>query len=169
MYYQLRLDFKEALFGVEKTVNIESGSVKIKIPQGARDGMEMRCTGKGMPGPENAPSGDLFITFRVSYPDEFKVVGNDIYSIIEIGFDEAALGTIVSVPTIDLSKTNGVSTTKLKIPSGTQYGTRFSIKGKGMPRVGTATQGNVIVQVLITIPKRLSKKQKKILQDYQNA
>src|SRR4030042_248142 len=66
LYYEMNITFKEALFGVEKSVKIESGNVTIKIPVGIRSGMEIKFVGKGMPGPNGAPNGDLFIT--VKYP-----------------------------------------------------------------------------------------------------
>jgi len=79
---------------------------------------------------------------------------------------EAALGTVVEVPVIDLQSENGLGKTKLKIPGGTQYGSRFLIKGRGMPKLHGRGQGNVIVQILIKIPQRLNKKQRELLENF---
>jgi len=166
--YEMHIDFKEAVFGLEKEINIDSGKVKIKIPAGIRDGSEIRFAGKGMPGPNNLPNGDLFITVRYRSPSEFEVHGENILITKEIDFVLATLGGELEISTIDLSSKTGIGKTKLKIPAGTQYGTRFLVRSKGMPRVQSTGQGDAIVQVIITIPKSLNRKQKKLLEDYQN-
>jgi len=166
LYYEIRLDFKDILFGVEKEINIESGKVKVKIPAGMRDGMEIKFAGKGMPGPNGAPNGDLYLTVRVRDIPDFVIIGDDILVNREINMIEAALGTVVEVPVIDLQSENGLGKTKLKIPGGTQYGSRFLIKGRGMPKLHDRGQGNVIVQILIKIPQRLNKKQRELLENF---
>jgi len=166
LYYEMHLDFKDAIFGVEKEVGVESGRVKVKIPAGMRDGMEIKFVGKGMPGPEGAPSGDLFLTLRLRNVPDFVIMGDDIIVSVEIGMVEAALGCVVDVPVVDLGKNDGVGKAKLKVPGGTQYGSRFLIRGRGMPKLHGRGQGNVIVQVLVKIPQRLSKKQRDLLEKY---
>jgi len=165
LYYQLNIEFKEAVFGVEKEVSVESGRVKIKIPTGARDGLELKFAGKGMPGPSGTPAGDLFITLKVAYPKGFKVVGDDLYVISEIDIVTAALGGVVDIPVVDLGSTDALGKAKLKIPAGTQYGARLLIRGRGMPRLHGRGQGDVMVQVAVVVPKKLSKKQKDLLEE----
>lgn len=167
--YEMAVDFKDALFGVEKEINVESGKVLIKIPAGVRDGTELRFAGKGMPGESGTQSGDLFLTLRVRYPSEFKVINETLVVTTEINFVEATLGGETEIPVIDLSKSNGIGHVKLKIPAGTQYGSRFVVRGKGMPKINRKGQGDVVVQVLVKTPNKLSREQKDLLEKYLRA
>ena len=153
----------------EKEINVESGKVTIKIPQGVQDGTELRFSGKGMPGPNNLPAGDLFITLRVSTPKIFQRFGDDLGVALELDFFKVVLGDVVNVPVVDLKSTDGLGTAQLKIPAGTQYGTQFRIRGKGMPRLRGNGQGDVIAQIYIKIPNKITKKQKELLEEYKNA
>lgn len=168
LYYELHIDFADAVKGTEKEINIESGKVKIKIPQGVHDGTEMRFSGKGMPGPNNLPSGDLYITFRLSTPKIFKRSGEDLVYIANIDFAQAALGDTLEVPIVDSSSKDALGTTKLKIPAGTQPNAQFLIRGKGMPRLQGSGNANIYVIVNIEIPKKLSRKQKDLLEEYRS-
>jgi molecular chaperone DnaJ len=168
LYYEMHLEFKDIIFGIERDISVESGRVKVKIPAGMRDGMEIKFTGKGMPGPDNAPNGDLFLTIRVRNISDFIIVGDDLLVTKEINMIDAALGTIIEIPVVDLQDKNGIGKTKLRIPSGTQYGSRFLIRSKGMPRLHGRGQGSVVVQVLVKIPQRLSKKQRDTLEKFNN-
>ncbi|GIW69473.1 MAG: molecular chaperone DnaJ [Patescibacteria group bacterium] len=166
LYYQMDITFREAVFGVEKDINIESGRVRIKIPAGARDGLELKFAGKGMPGPGGAPAGDLFLTLRVSYPQEFRVSGDDVLVLADVDIVTAALGGVIEVPVVDLSRPDAIGKAKLRIPAGTQHGTRFAVRGKGMPRLHGRGQGDVLVQVNVVVPRRLNKKQKDLLEAF---
>lgn len=168
LYYEMRIDFGDAVRGVEREINIESGKLKVKVPQGVRNGTEMKFTGKGMPGPNGAPPGDLYITFHVQTPKEFRRVGDNLGTTMEIDFIQAVLGDAVEVPVVDPDKKSGIGKAKLKIPQGTQPGTQFRLRGKGMPRLGRDGRGDVIVEVNVKIPQRLSRKQRKILEDYRD-
>lgn len=167
LFYELHIDFSDAVKGIEKEINVESGKIKIKIPQGARNGTEIRYPGKGMPGPEGLPSGDLYISVRVKTPREFRRIGDNLAVSVEIDFVQATLGDEIEVPVISPSSKSGVSKAKIKIPQGTQPGTNIRLRGKGMPRLRGNGRGDVIVQVFVKIPQRLSRKQRKILEDYQ--
>ena len=169
LYYEMHINFADAVHGAEKEINVESGKIKVKIPQGVQNGTEMRFAGKGMPGPKGVPSGDLFISFRVATQEEFRRVGANLAIAVEIDFAQAALGDTVEVPVVDLNKSSGVGKAKLKIPSGTQPGTQIRLRGKGMPRINSSGRGDIIAQVFVKIPKRLSRKQRKILEEYQKA
>lgn len=166
LYYEMHLDFKDVIFGVEREINVESGRVKIKIPAGMRDGMEIKFLGKGMPGPDNAPSGDLFLTIRIRDIPDFIIVGDDILVTKEISMVDAALGAVIELPVVDLLDKSGIGRAKLKLPGGTQYGSRFLMRNKGMPKLHGRGQGNVVVQVLVKVPQRLSKKQRDLLEKY---
>lgn len=166
LYYEMHIDFRDAVFGVEREINVESGKVKVKIPAGMRDGMEIKFAGKGMPGPQGAPDGDLYLTLRLRNVPDFVIMGDDILVSKEIKMVEAALGTVVEVYVVDLLVDSGVGKANLKIPAGTQYGARFLLKGKGMPKLHGRGQGNVVVQVSVKVPERLSRKQREILEKY---
>lgn len=166
LYYELHVDFKDAVFGLEKTINVESGKVKVKIPAGVHNGTEIRFSGKGMPGPNNAPPGDLYLTIRVKMPDVFKRMGNTLTTKVEIDMVQAALGDTVEAWVVDLKKDDGLDKVKVKIPAGTQPGTQIRLRGKGLPLINRKKQGDVIVQVVVKIPKSISKRQKEILKDY---
>ncbi len=166
LYYEMRLEFRDLIFGIEREIDVESGKVKVKIPAGMREGMEIKFSGKGMPGPDGAPSGDLYITVRVRNIPDFVLMGDDILINREVNMVEAALGSVIEVAVVDLGKKEGLGKANLKIPGGTQYGARFLIKGKGMPKLHGRGQGNVVVQILVKIPERLSKEQRKILEQF---
>ncbi|MFZ5424502.1 MAG: DnaJ C-terminal domain-containing protein [Patescibacteria group bacterium] len=169
LYYEFHVTFGEAVHGVEKTVEVESGKVKIKIPQGVRDGSELRFAGKGMPGPDGLPSGDLLLTIRVPTPSEFRRVGDNLATLVEIDFVQAILGDKVEIPVVDLDSKTGIGKVKVKVPSGTQPGATIRLKGKGMPKLHGYGRGDVLVQLSVVLPKKISRKQKKILEDYTKA
>jgi molecular chaperone DnaJ len=169
LYYEMHIEFRDAVFGLEKTVNVESGKLVIKIPVGVKNGTELRFPGKGMPGPKNAPAGDLFITVRYKTPKEFEIMGDSVLVSKEVDLVTAILGGVVEIPVVDLKNGSGIGSTHLKIPAGTQFGARFLVKGKGMPRLRGFGQGDVLVQVSVSIPKKISKKQKQLLEEYLNS
>ena len=81
---------------------------------------------------------------------------------------EAALGDIIEVSVVDEKKTDALGKEKLKIPAGTQHGTQFRLRGKGMPRIRNTGKGDIIIQVSVTIPKKLSRNQRRILEQYKS-
>lgn len=166
LYYEMNIDFTDAVFGTEREITVESGKFKVKIPQGARDGLELRFPGKGMPGPQGTPAGDLFLTLRMRHPKEFALSGDNLIVTKELDLVTATLGGILEVSVIDLGVKSGVGGAKLKIPAGTDYGARFVLRGKGMPKLQGKGQGDVLVQVAVVTPKKLSKKQKELLEEF---
>lgn len=140
-------------------VQEEEKAVKINIPAGAYDGMTLRFRGSGSAGTNGAQSGDLFVNIIVEPHDEFERRGNDIHTILHIPVPNAVLGDTVSVETV-------VGEVKLKIPSGTQSETILRIKGKGAPIIGRENQrGDHYVRVVVDIPEKVSKKEKKLWED----
>ncbi|KKU31998.1 MAG: Chaperone protein DnaJ [candidate division WWE3 bacterium GW2011_GWA1_46_21] len=166
LYYELNVDFADAVRGAEKVVSVESGKVTIKIPAGVRNGTELRFEGRGLPGPNGMSPGDLYITARVTTPAHFQRADDDLATAIELDFAQAALGAVVEVPVVDATSHTGVGTAKLKIPAGTQPGTQFRLKAKGMPKLRGAGVGDVFVSVFVKIPKKLSREQKRLLEEY---
>src|SRR3972149_10319438 len=168
LYYEMEVSFGDAVRGLEKEIKVESGTLKIKVPAGVSDGTEIKYPGKGLQGPNNAPSGDLFLTIKVSTPKEFQRFGENLAISIEIDFIQAILGGMVEVPVVDPAQNSGVGKAELKIPAGIKPGTQIRMKGKGMPRVRDGGRGDVIVQVLVGIPSKLSRRQRELLEEYKN-
>ena len=129
--------------------------LSVKIPAGIDTGNHLRMQGKGHEGTHGA--GDLFVVVFVEKHEIFKRDEADIYCEIPISFAEAALGAQVDVPTL-------TGKASLKIPSGTQTGTIFKMKGKGIQKLNSESTGDEFVKVIVETPKKLSKKQKELLE-----
>jgi len=134
-------------------------TIPINIPAGVDNGMQVRVTGQGEPGINGGPPGDLYIVLRVREHEFFEREGQDIYCEMPITFVQATLGDEIEVPTL-------TGRVKLKIPAGTQTGTFFRIKGKGVPSVRGKQQGDQHVRVKIVTPKNLSERQKELLREF---
>lgn len=130
--------------------------LSVKIPAGIDNGNHLRLEGKGNEGQHG--SGDLFIVIIVEAHDVFKRDEEDVYAEIPISFTESALGATVEVPTLD-------GKADLKIPNGTQTGTIFKIKGKGIKRLNLESFGDECIKVIVDTPKNLSKKQRELLEE----
>jgi len=134
-------------------------TIKISIPQGSEDGLNLRLSGDGEAGAKGGPSGDLYIVLQVKRHKFFEREGNDIYCEIPITFIQAALGAEIDVPTLD-----GV--VKMKIPEGTQTATVFRLKGHGVPHRRGSGRGDQHVRAVLTTPTKLNEKQKKLLREF---
>lgn len=130
--------------------------IKLKIPAGIEDGYSLRLPGEGKPGFKGGPRGDLYVVVHVKSHEIFERRGDDILYEAKISFPQAALGTKIYIPTLH-------GEAKLKIPSGTQSGTIFRLKGKGVPRLHGWGKGNQFVNVVVRTPKKLTEQQKKLL------
>lgn len=138
---------------IHDTVNF-----KVKIPAGVDDGGRIRLSGYGEAGDKGAPLGDLYINIRVKPSEKFAREDYDILTKQYINFSQAALGDKIDIETI-----HGL--VELKIPEGTQSGTVFKLKNKGIPYTDGRGQGDHLVEVVIKTPKGLSKKQKDTLKE----
>ena len=142
-----------------------SGSVKkqkrieFNIPAGIADGERMLLRGQGGMGVNGGPSGDLIILIAVKPHSFFERRGNNLYCEMPITFVDAALGAKVEVPTLE-------GKSEFSIPEGTQTGTVFSLKGKGIQSTNGTGRGNLYVTVNIEVPKNLTQKQKDILASF---
>ncbi len=135
-------------------------TVEVQIPAGIDNSQTIQLSGKGEAGLKGGPNGDLLLTVRVRPHDIFKRQGNDVYIDMPVSFVEAALGATVKVPTIDGKYV------ELNIPEGTQMGTRFRMKGKGIPFLRSKSRGDQYVTVSVEVPRNLSSKQKELLRDF---
>jgi molecular chaperone DnaJ len=136
---------------VEKTRKI-----RIVIPAGVEDGLTLRLRGEGNAGENGAPPGDLYVTVNVAPHKLFTRRESDIYLETKVGVVEAMLGAELKVPTL-------YGDVKLSIPHGTQPGTVFRVKGKGLPRYGAWGKGDEYIRVGVEIPKNLSGAQKELV------
>ena len=133
---------------------------EVNIPAGIDDGQQLRVGGGGNCGLNGGPNGDLYITVTVRPDPIFERDGYDVWTDIPLTYGQAALGDEIVVPTID-------GKVKYTVPEGTQAGTVFRLKGKGIKKVNRNDRGDHYVKVYVEIPKNLSKEQKKALKDFE--
>ena len=132
-------------------------TIEIKIPAGVETGSRLRVTGEGEAGVNGGPSGDLFIVLHLAEHEHFERQGANLYSAVPMTFAQAALGADIQVKTLDGEE-------DLKVPAGTQTGTVFRVKGKGMPNLAARGHGDLFVAVTLVTPKTLTKEQRKLLE-----
>lgn len=139
--------------------NRTTSSFQVNIPAGIDDGQTIRLSGKGDAGLNGGPNGDAYLTIRVKDHPLFQREGNDIYCEVPITYAQAALGAEITVPTID----GNVAYT---IAEGTQSGTKFRLRGKGVKFLNREARGDQYVTVSVEVPKKLSKKQRELLKEF---
>ncbi len=137
-----------------------SKRLSVSIPKGVDDGTRIRLAGKGEAGSRAARSGDLYLFINVYSHDLFKRSDENLFFECPISIADAALGTSIEIPTIDGGKA------KIKIPSGTQSGKQFRLKGKGMPYMRGSGIGDLYVQVNTEVPVSLNREQKELLEKF---
>ncbi|HZU10064.1 MAG TPA: molecular chaperone DnaJ [Pseudacidobacterium sp.] len=131
-------------------------TIQVTIPAGVEEGTRIRYQGEGDAGRQGGPSGDLYIVLSVKPHAFFERDGNDLHCVVPISFPQAALGDEITIPTLE-------GDTVLKIPEGTQSGKEFRIRGKGVPYLNEHGRGDLVVQVVVQTPKKLTKVQKELL------
>src|SRR4029453_1669544 len=131
--------------------------MEVKVPAGVETGSRLRVQGEGESGTQGGPSGDLYVVIHLAEHERFERQGSNLYASLPITFAQAALGADVFVGTIDGEE-------KIKIPNGTQTGTVFRIKGKGMPVLGGRGHGDLFVSVSVVTPTSLTREQRKLLE-----
>ena len=152
----------EAFYGLDKKISLRTVDGKMKtftvtVPQGIRDGEKIRLIGQGKPGMNGGKNGDLFIKINIKNDKRFKLQGSDMYTDLLITPWEAALGTRVNIQSID-------EETKVYIPQGIQSGEKIRIPGKGY-KDGKGSRGDLIAEVKIMVPKKLTNEEKKIFEE----
>ena len=140
----------------------ETSTIHIKVPPGVEDGSRLRVPGEGDVGKRGGPPGDLYVLISVKPHKLFERHGSDLIYEQPISFVQASLGDEVDIPTL------GEEIVSLKIPNGTQSGTSFRIKGKGMPHLRWNGHGNLYVKVKVVVPKKLNSKQKELLREFKD-
>ena len=167
----MTVTFDEAFKGCEKKVRIgkagttEKETLSIKIPAGAVEGGRVRLKGKGAPGIQGGPAGDLLVNIHIADHPLFKRDKADVLMDVPITFAEAALGTQIVVPTPEGKKVS------IKVPAGCESGTVLKVKGKGAPRLGKGATGtgDLLLTLHVAVPKTLNDKQKEALEAFQAA
>lgn len=134
-----------------------SRKVQVRLPAGVEDGQRIRVKGKGGPGLQGGPSGDLYVDVRVSPDARFARRGRHVTTSTTISVTDALLGSTVSVPTLDDPVT-------LKVSPGTQPGTTLRVKGRGVPAQGKHPTGDLLVTVAVHMPSELSDEQRSLVE-----
>jgi len=156
-----RLPFRDAALGTEVRLTVDGKTVTARIPAGVHDGQKIRLRGKGRPGPGGAPAGDLLLTLDVAEHPVWSADGANLRITVPVTFDEAVLGTTLSVPLLD------GGTVSVKIPAGTPSGRTLRVRGKGL--VTKKTTGDLHVTVEVVVPTHVEGKAKQAVEDLRDA
>jgi len=132
----------------------------VKIPAGVDNGVRLKLRGEGEAGPGGGSPGDLYVVISVREHPFFTRDGEHLLCEVPITFSEAALGHEIEVPTLSGKK-------KLLIPPGTRSGQEFVMKGEGVAALNGHRRGNLVVRVVIDVPKKLTKRQRELLIEFQ--
>lgn len=133
--------------------------VKVEIPAGVDSGVTLKLAGRGEAELRGGRPGDLYVMIHVNPHPVFERRGRDLFCQFPITFPQAALGAELQVPTLEGFE-------KVKVAPGTQTGTTFKLKGKGVPTLNGGGRGDIIIQVVIETPKKLTEKQKELLEEF---
>jgi molecular chaperone DnaJ len=136
--------------------------LEVAIPQGIDEGQRIRLAGKGEPGMNGGPHGDLYVEIHLKQHAVFQRDGDDLHCEVPIGFTTAALGGEVEVPTL-----NGKAS--LEVGEGTQSGKTYRLRGKGIKGVRSSYPGDLYCHVSVETPVRLTEKQKKLLREFETS
>jgi molecular chaperone DnaJ len=132
--------------------------VKVRIPQGVRDGQRIRVKGKGGAGANGGPDGDLYVKVHVGTHPLFGRNGDHLTLTVPITYPEAALGADVAVPTVDGERVT------IRVPPGTRSGRVFRVRGRGV--VGPRSKGDLLVTVEVAVPQHMTDAERSALEAY---
>ena len=138
-------------------------TLSVNIPAGVEDGTRIRLANEGEAGLRGGPPGDLYIFLSITPHEFFQRDGADIFCRVPIAMTTAALGGHIEVPTVEGGRS------RVKVPEGTQTGKQFRLKGKGMPILRAKSTGDMYIQVEVETPRNLTRKQKEILKEFEDA
>ena len=131
-------------------------TILVKVPAGVEQDTRIRYQGEGEAGRFGGPAGDLYVILTVKAHKFFERDGDDLHCVMPISFPQAALGTELQIETLE-------GTATIKIPEGTQNGKEFRLRNKGVPHLNERGQGDLIVEIRVATPSKLSKQQKELL------
>lgn len=161
----IRVELPEAFYGMDKKISLKTpnGKIKtfnVKVPEGIRDGEKIRLVGQGKQGKNGGKNGDLFLKINISKQSKFRIKGYDLHTDLLLTPWEAALGTRTKVQSIDDEAT-------VYIPQGIQSGEKLRIPGKGYKN-GQGGRGDLVAEVKIVVPQKLTDEERKIYQKLNN-
>lgn len=162
IHAHMPLSLREAAVTHKQTFSINGQNIRITVPAGVKDGQTIRLKGYGEKGANNAPNGDLYITFQIADDPSFRREGDDLYTDVQIDLYTAVLGGEVLVHTL-----NGQ--VRLKVKPGTQNNTKVRLRQQGFPVYKENRCGDLIVNYQVTIPSQLTEKQKDLFRQLQNS
>jgi len=136
---------------------VERRRLSVDVPPGIPDGQRVRVAGRGHAGERGGPSGDLIVVVRIREDERFLRDGDDLVTVVDVPAPRAALGGLLQVPTLD-------GDVPVEVPAGTQPGETITLGGRGMPRMGRGRTGDLRVVVNVTIPRRLSRAQRDLVE-----
>lgn len=134
--------------------------LSVDVPAGVDTGSRLRVTGEGEPGAGGGPRGDLYLAIEIERHEHFQRDGINLYIDVPITLTQAALGDTVRVPTLD-------GEAELRVPAGTQPSTQLRLRGLGLPDIRGYRQGDLIVRVQVEVPQKITKRQREILEEFQ--
>ncbi len=141
-------------------------SINVKVPAGVNTGNRIHLDSQGEVGPGGGPAGDLYIELAVSPHDQFTRNGDDLEMVLRLPMTAAALGTEMTLQTLEAEREDTAAedrTVVLKVPPGTQPGTRIAVNGRGVPRLRAGGRGDLVVTLLVTTPQKLDDEQRELL------
>ncbi|MBN2001526.1 DnaJ domain-containing protein [candidate division KSB1 bacterium] len=165
IHYNISITLDESVKGTDKKLALQQNKkvheINVRIPAGISTGKKLRIVGKGYPGINGGPNGDIYLNITVLSHPIFTRDGNDLYIEKAVSFTQAVLGGSIEVPTID------GNTKRIKIPAGTQGGTKIRMKGYGVSGIkgSGSSKGDQYVKININVPKKISEKQLKIIKE----
>ena len=134
--------------------------IHVKVPAGVEQDTRIRYSGEGESGKFGGPAGDLYVMLNVKAHKFFERDGDDLHCVMPITFPQAALGTELELQTLDGSTT-------IKVPEGTQNGREFKLRGKGVPHLNESGKGDLIVEIRVATPSKLTKAQRDLMKQLQ--
>ncbi len=164
---ELPISLSEVLNGAEKTISLGRGStaekVSVRIPAGIETGKKLRISGKGSPSPMGGPSGDLYLLIRVEPHPTFTREGSHLTMDLQIPYSSAVLGAEVEVPTLEGKQL------KVKVPPGCQPQAKLRLRKHGLPDSQGGARGDLLVKILVAVPKGLSDAQTALVEKLKEA
>ncbi len=155
--HQVEIDFVEAVKGTELKLRVDNQQVNVKVPAGTVHEARLRLKGKGHPGSNNGPAGDLILTIKVRPDSVFTMQDRDLLCLVEVPLTTALLGGRIEVPTFS-------GKAMLKIKEGAQNGQKMRLRGKGVQVSGVAA-GDQIIELKIVLPTRLPPEARKLVEE----
>ncbi|HEX2566753.1 MAG TPA: DnaJ C-terminal domain-containing protein [Burkholderiales bacterium] len=157
----LPLTVEEAAEGVERELQLGGRSIRVRIPRGATDGERLRIPGKGGPGVNGGPAGDLYLDISLRPHPLYKASGHDLEIEVPLTPSEAALGAQIEIPTLG-------GRVALKVPAGSASGQRLRLSGKGLPKPKSGA-GDLYARLNIVVPPTLTEQEKKLYEQLKGA